>query len=276
MVSFELGDAFAPLRVDVSTASDRGLVRSLNEDSLLAEAPVFAVADGMGGHSMGDRASAAAITELRARLAGRTLQPNDVLQAIAAANAAVHELGAAADGRVAGTTLAGVALVAAGVPASPHWMVFNIGDSRVYRWNGRELRQVSVDHSAVQELIDRGEIEPDAARRHPDRNIVTRALGPIEPANADAWLLPAEGTLSFLICSDGLSRELSDDQLARALAGDDPESMTTAQHLVSLALAAGGRDNVTAIVVSAVAEPSSIGDSTLDGHRSLEETLPRN
>ena len=93
-------------------------------------------------------------------------------------------------------------------------MVFNIGDSRVYSWDGRTLEQLSVDHSAVQELVDAGLISAEDAERHPDRNVITRALGADEFVDPDVWLIPATGRQVFLICSDGLSKEVDDEQLA--------------------------------------------------------------
>ena len=116
---------------------------------------------------------------------------------------------------VAGTTLTGVALVDAGDGAGFHWMVFNIGDSRVYAWDGRTLEQLSVDHSAVQELVDAGLISAEDAERHPDRNVITRAIGADEVVDPDVWLIPATGRQVFLICSDGLSKEVDDDAARR-------------------------------------------------------------
>lgn len=264
-------------RLVVSSASDRGRVRKVNEDSLVVSHPVYAVADGMGGHALGDEASQRAVAAL-SEIAGTDATPATVLAAITNANRAVA--GLSANGKatgVAGTTLSGVAMVRAGVPAAHHWMAFNIGDSRVYSWDGRDLRQVTVDHSAVQELVEAGVISPDEATAHPERNVITRALGVADEVDADVWLIPARGSQTFVICSDGLSKELADGQIARALAEHSPGETTIAQSLVQLALDGGGNDNVTVVVVEAEsAGRRSVSDSTVDALRALEQTLPRN
>ncbi len=118
-------------------------------------------------------------------------------------------------------------------------MVFNIGDSRVYSWDGRTLEQLSVDHSAVQELVDAGLISADDAERHPDRNVITRAIGADEVVDPDVWLIPATGRQVFLICSDGLSKEVDDAQLADILAGDTGHAAGLAGELVDAALEHG-------------------------------------
>jgi serine/threonine protein phosphatase PrpC len=276
-----------PRRLDVSAHSATGRVRSINEDSFLASDPMFFVADGMGGHSFGDRASQAAIAALAERLPGGSEPtPDEVLAAVASANAAVRELSAPDDTgpAVAGTTLTGVAHVL--TDSGPHWMVVNIGDSRVYSWDGRSLTQLTVDHSAVQELVDAGAITPAQAVRHPERNVITRALGADDEVQPDVWVLPPQAAHTFLICSDGLTKELSPEIIAGILAGevvfgdddfgDDAHSL--AQQLVEAADIAGGHDNITAIVLET--HPESEGDDADDtrerpGMAVLEDTRPR-
>ncbi|WP_437584136.1 PP2C family protein-serine/threonine phosphatase [Paramicrobacterium sp. CJ85] len=254
--------------------TDVGRKRRVNEDSIVVSPPLYAVADGMGGHRRGDEASRA-ITEqlqLSIRSDGPTT-PEAVFTAITAANSRI--LGWADDIGVAGSTVAGVALVSLSSQADCHWMVFNIGDSRVYIFEDDQLRQITVDHSAVQELIDEGKLLPEDAERHPQRNIVTRAVGVEEDADPDVWLLPAEHEQTFVVCSDGLVRELSDQEIADVLraGGED-----RAQQLIDRALEAGARDNVSAVVVEAVSAdttPPSPGYHDSKGLGSLEETLPR-
>ncbi len=267
-----------------SAQSDVGRVRSVNEDSFLAEAPVYLVADGMGGHARGDAASRAVVETFRRHLeAGRPSSPEQVLDAIHSSNDAVRALSQEGEEgtAVAGTTLTGVALVDAGDGAGFHWMVFNVGDSRVYSWDGRDLEQLSVDHSAVQELVDAGLIRADEAERHPDRNVITRALGADEVVEPDIWLIPATGRQVFLICSDGLSKEVDDEQLAEILAGDTGHAAGLAGELVEAALEHGGRDNVTAIVVESElgGDGGDDDEATRDrpGSRSrvTEDTTPR-
>lgn len=265
-----------------SAQSDVGRVRSVNEDSFLAEAPVFLVADGMGGHARGDVASRTVVETFRRHLeAGRPSSPEQVLDAIHSSNDAVRALSEAGEEgtAVAGTTLTGVALVDAGDGAGFHWMVFNIGDSRVYAWDGRTLDQLSVDHSAVQELVDAGLIRPDEAERHPDRNVITRAIGADDVVDPDVWLIPATGRQVFLICSDGLSKEVDDEQLAHILAGDTGHAAGLAGELVNAALEHGGRDNVTVIVVESDLGASDDDETTRDrmgsSSRANEDTTPR-
>jgi len=136
----------------------------------------------------------------------------------------------------------------------PCWAVFHIGDSRVYRLAGERLQQLSTDHSVVQELVDAGMISADAAAVHPQRHLVTRALGVGTPAEADVLLLPVQPGQSFLICSDGLTGELRDAEIAELLTGRDAAS--AAEELVRTAARRGASDNVTAVVVEVLPEGS--------------------
>jgi len=273
--------------------SDRGAVRRVNEDSFLASVPVFVVADGMGGHSFGDRASQAAVAAFAdAFPTDAPVGAQQVLDTIHLANDSVLALtaGDEFDGSISGTTLTGIAFVDVGADNNYHWMAFNVGDSRVYSWDGRTLVQLSVDHSAVQELVDLGHITRREADHHPDRNIVTRALGADAEVDPDVWLQPAAGHQTFLLCSDGLTKELDDDEIARILVFHDSEQlrqrdappMTVAERLVNAAIAAGGADNVTVVVVESdmvgAGGSGDRGDDTLDRtvmNRQLEETSPR-
>lgn len=290
---FALGDAL--LRVRAWSGSDVGRVRRVNEDSYLATAPVFLVADGMGGHALGDRASQTVVEEFCARFTDAAPTTPD---AVAAAVAGAHDAVAAltvetGDARsIAGTTLTGVALVDLGAehPERYRWMVFNVGDSRVYAWDGAALAQLTVDHSAVQELLSRGLIAPAQIAKHPQRNVITRAVGVDDVVNADAWLIPVGGRQSYLICSDGLTKELADEEIAAVLrdsaaafGGEARGELNgdPAERLVAAALAAGGRDNVTVVVLDSELDAGSVpGDGT--GRiatilpESLEDTLPRN
>ena len=164
------------------------------------------------------------------------------------------------------TTLAGLARVTVG--GSPHWAVVNIGDSRVYRVVDGRMGQVSKDHSEVAELVTMGLLTPEEALVHPARNIVTRCLGrdPVEPV--DSWVFPPHAEERFLLCTDGLTNEIRDPAIARILLdGDDAQAI--ADRLVAAAVEAGGRDNVTVVVV--IGSTSSEGAPEAD-----EETAPRN
>lgn len=220
-----------------------GRVRRVNEDAVLASHPVFLVADGMGGHAAGEQASAAVVEAFRP-LAGRSVTPAEVVDAVTAAHAAVARL-ARAHARGAGSTLA--AIVAVAQNGTDSWLVVNIGDSRVYRLIGSTLEQLTVDHSVVQEMVDEGRLARADMSHHPGRNVVTRAVGD-EVSHADYWLAPIITGERLLVCSDGLSSELTDEALRAGLSlGGSPEQ--TAQGLVERALARGGRDNITAVVV---------------------------
>lgn len=233
------------LDVGVATAQAR---RNQNEDSLWASDGVFLVADGMGGHDAGEVASATAIAVLKT-LADPMPTTDDVRRAVAAAHAAVREL-PSTTGRRPGTTATGVVLTVHG--DTPCWLVLNVGDSRTYRMAGGVLEQVTHDHSEVAELVAQGLVTADEASRHPRRNVVTRVLGggasEVEP---DVWLLPVSPGDRMLVCSDGLTDELSDARIQAELRAAQDGSQAAADRLVAAALAAGGRDNVTAIVVDA-------------------------
>jgi serine/threonine protein phosphatase PrpC len=236
------------LRLRCGYGTDRGLRRETNEDSFIADDPVFAVADGMGGHEAGEVASGICVRTLAGipllEGGGRGATAGVVQQYLFAADEGIRE----ATGSRAGTTLSGVVVVERlGVP---YWLVLNIGDSRTYRLSHGTLAQVSVDHSEVQELVDAGQISQAQAAVHPRRHVVTRALGTGDEAVADYWLLPIQDGDRILVCSDGLNGELDDDQIAGILASEaDPQ--VAVDELIQAALRRGGRDNVTAIVVDA-------------------------
>lgn len=269
------------LRFSVSAASDLGKVRKVNEDSFLAQDGFFLVADGMGGHSFGDRASQSVVATFAAAAAGGDwLTPDRVVQTIHSSNSAVVAMTEGDDESVSGTTLAGLALVRS--ETAHHWMAFNVGDSRVYSWDGRKLEQVTVDHSAVQELLDRGQITAIEASEHPHRNVVTRAIGVGDIVDPDIWLLPVSGSRLFVVCSDGLTKELDDDRIAGILATgfQVKDGLSLAERLVDAAVAAGGSDNVTVVIVESelVGTAHSVDDDTNDRGipQHLEETRPRN
>ncbi|MCX6501567.1 MAG: protein phosphatase 2C domain-containing protein [Microbacterium sp.] len=254
--------------------SDRGLRRAANEDSFLAEPPLFLVADGMGGHDAGADASRAAIDGFRP-LAGRdSVTVEEIQTAFAAAARGVGSI--ETQRSAAGTTLTGVAICEQG--GVSYWLVLNIGDSRTYRLAGGRLEQISVDHSAVQALVDRGDLAPEAAETHPERNVVTRAVGAGSTGAPDYWLLPAHAGDRVMVCSDGLSKELGFTQIEAALVAEaSPQAAAT--RLLHEALLQGGRDNVTVVVVDAHTVIEADEDRTLPGGGSPDEpeedTVPR-
>jgi serine/threonine protein phosphatase PrpC len=146
----------------------------------------------------------------------------------------------------AGTTIAGIALVDEG--EGPQWAVFHIGDSRVYRWHEGRLELCTKDHSVVQELIDAGHISDASAGTHPQRHIITRAMGVSGRNDPDVLLLPVVPGDSFLVCTDGLTGELGDQAIAELL-GTAAEPAAVAETATSRAVALGALDNVTTVVV---------------------------
>jgi len=238
------------------SATDVGRVRSLNEDSLLAVPGLFVVADGMGGHAAGEVASQLAVAEF-ARLAQQgPARAEDLVDTVVRANEHILQAGAEHGEQFGmGTTLTGIGVV--GGEHGEQLAVFNVGDSRVYRFAGGQLDQLTVDHSAVQELVDAGQLTARAARFHPRRNVVTRSLGSNPGPAPDVWLLPPIPGDRFLICSDGLTGELEDAEIAELL-GANPDPQAAADALVRRANEVGGHDNVTTVVMDVlevVAEP---------------------
>lgn len=243
-------------------ATDTGRRRTANEDSLIAASPLFVVADGMGGHSAGDLASAAVVQRLAEVVVSDFVQPRTVERALERATDDIGEI--ADDSEVGvGTTVTGAMLTLQ--DDDPYFAVFNIGDSRVYAFERNELAQVTVDHSVVQELLQAGALTRDEAEHHPDSNIITRAVGFHATPTPDYWMLPLRAGLRLLVCSDGLSKELSDERIRLHLAAA-MNPAETAGALVDAALAAGGRDNITTIVVDVLAAPE---------HREIGDTRPR-
>ena len=247
-------------------ATDVGLVRTHNEDAYLVEPPVFVVADGMGGHQGGDVASAIVVEEF-ARLAQAGYDPRHGAEAVSATLGACQRRieeyaeahGASGDWH-SGTTVVAALLV--DTDGGPAWLLVNLGDSRIYRVTAAVLEQVSVDHSVVQELVEAGRITEAEVATHPDRHVITRALGGPGPPDPDLFLLPLAGAERLLLCSDGVSGLLDHDEIARILsASADPREAADA--VVAAAVAAGGTDNATAGVVDVVDDGVVAG--VLDG-----------
>ena len=229
------------------STTDVGRKRKANEDSMLVGYPIFAIADGMGGHDAGDRASQTVVYELSALVDQPLVGPDGLAAVLARAHAAVGEISDESE-RGAGSTVTGVVVSASEGVAQ--WIVFNVGDSRVYRLRDGELVQLTVDHSLVQQLIDDGRL--DAAERHEyeGRNVITRAMG-ADDSDADYWMHPIVQNERLLLCSDGLCGEVDDVAIrATLLAHSEPQAAADA--LVQLALDNGGRDNVSVIVLEVV------------------------
>lgn len=251
--------------------SDTGVLRVQNEDSMLAQEGMFVVADGMGGHNAGEIASAMATSMLKSAHANGIADAKKLGELIKEINVQIFQSAATKTEQSGmGTTLTALAINPSdqtiGENSVATATVANIGDSRTYLLRDGEFRQVSVDHSYVQELVSDGLITREEARTHARRNIVTRALG-IEPiVGVDTWTLPLIAGDRYVLCSDGLVDEVTDEDIARCLKRiADPQK--TANELVAMANINGGRDNITVIVVDVLAES--------DTPETKPETKPR-
>ncbi len=226
-----------------------GRVRHGNEDSFFAAEGLWLVSDGMGGHAAGEVASKIVIDTFAPLARRGSLRAADLVAAVHTANEAVCRFGADhARARGLGATVTGVASVV--VAGTRTWAILNVGDSRVYRLVGGALGRATIDHSETEELVLEGVISPEQARTHHARNVITRSLGQGQALQPDVWLLPCAPAERFLVCSDGLNSEVGDADI-RAICLAEREPQAAADALVEAALAAGGRDNVTAIVVDA-------------------------
>ena len=241
------------MRLVFAAATDVGRMRKNNEDSYLSSKPVAAVADGMGGHSAGEVASAIAIEELaalrdRGPWENETAATDDLKQAILRANRRIRET-AARDRKLNGMGTTLVALLEDGDMVH----VANVGDSRGYLLRQGELSQVTVDHSLVQELVDDGRLSPEDAERHPQRSVITRALGIDPEVEFDLFTYKLQVGDRLLLCSYGLSDVVWTTQIRNVLLRlRRPQK--AARQLVTVANEQVGPDNITVLVVDAVDE----------------------
>ncbi len=234
--------------------TDVGVVREINEDALVTrpEIGLWAVADGMGGHEVGDVASRMIVDSLaRVEDAGRLSDFVEVVeQALRDVNNGILDYADVMfDNATMGSTL--VALVIRGRVGVCLWA----GDSRLYRLRNHQLTQLSRDHSHVQELIEMGALEPEEAARHPNANIITRAVGVEEDGFIDINVFNTQIGDTFLLCSDGLHNTVDEQDIVRILGGRDTQQM--AEELVQASLANGAPDNVSVVVVRG--EPGKFG-----------------
>lgn len=242
-------------RLRAGAATDVGLVRATNQDQLLIATRLFAVADGMGGHAAGEVASQVAVEALgQAFDKIDVVTPQGLQEAARQANRAVWDKAQAdPDLRGMGTTLVAMALVDEDGADEDKVAVINVGDSRAYRLHQGRLEQLTVDHSLVQELVAEGRLEEEEAAYHPQRHVLTRALGVDPDVMVDVLGVTPEAGDRFLLCTDGLVREIGDDQVASVLRRlDDPGD--AARELVDQAKEHGGNDNITVVVVDVAAD----------------------
>ncbi len=233
------------LELQWSELTHRGRRREVNQDAVLAEYPLFVVADGMGGHIGGEIASSSAVARLESIAAKGEVTPKNIEKALARAVADIASHPDATDDGT-GTTVTGVYLDTS--TPEPTWVTLNIGDSRVYLFRDGGLAQVTTDHSVVQELIAAGRLSPEEAENHPYGNVITRAVGPSDGVAPDYVRLEVIDGDRFVICSDGLTKELTDYGILHfLLQHDDPSA--AADDMLEAALENGGRDNISIIVL---------------------------
>ncbi|HEX3425185.1 MAG TPA: Stp1/IreP family PP2C-type Ser/Thr phosphatase [Acidimicrobiales bacterium] len=260
-------------KLRAGAATDVGRVRTNNQDQLLVTAELFAVADGMGGHAAGEVASLTAVEALEAAyknnggadgLVAAAQQANRSIWDRARSDPDLHGMG---------TTLVAVALV--NEDGEERLAVVNVGDSRVYLLRQGELEQLTTDHSLVQELVDDGQLTEQEASVHPQRHVLTRALGVDSEVSVDLLeVLPLKGD-RLMLCSDGLVRELTDDQVASVMRRFvDPKD--AARELVAAAKDRGGNDNITVVIVDVVEDEDlpAAASAALQTQPSLHRATP--
>ena len=240
----------------MAALSDRGKVRPINEDSFClpnGQMYLALVADGMGGHQAGEVASdmaASILSELAAKRGGKDISVKTAVSWVRKANAAIYASAQANPAqRGMGTTLTFLYFMHQRV------MLGHVGDSRCYRLRDGQLVQLSTDHSLVQELVRNGTITQEEARNHPYKNIITRALGADEQVQVDAHDLQLSRSDVFLLCSDGLTDYLTDEELQDILLEQETDLQQKARKMVDIALERGGRDNITVLLLDGEVAP---------------------
>jgi serine/threonine protein phosphatase PrpC len=232
-----------------------GKVRQNNEDALLVgegkDETLFVVADGIGGFEAGEVASSLAVDVLK------DLQPDDPFTAaIGEANRRIVAAGRG-DEKLSGMGTTVVAIRFGGTQREPVAEVAHVGDSRAYLMRGGDMNPITEDHSLVAELVRNGDLTRDQAAEHPQKNLITRALGADEEVDVDTAILPVEAGDRILLCSDGLSDMVSEAGISEILADSPEDPERVARGLLSAALDAGGNDNITIVVVDVKEQPAA-------------------
>jgi PPM family protein phosphatase len=228
--------------IEQAGRTDVGRQRSANEDSLVLQPPFFAVADGMGGARAGEVASAIAAEAFEGAAESGEGAEAQLTRMVREANRRIYEIAVSDESRRGmGTTLTAAKIHGDDVSLG------HVGDSRAYLLRDGELEQLTRDHSLVAELERSGQITPEAAEHHPQRSIITRALGPEPDVEVDTYTVPGHDGDVFLICSDGLTSMISDEEVAAILRSADSLD-DAADQLVRAANQSGGKDNITVIL----------------------------
>ncbi|MES2170116.1 MAG: serine/threonine-protein phosphatase [Actinomycetota bacterium] len=247
------------IELRVSAESHMGASRDGNGDAFLVLGSIFLVADGTGGYPADAHAAQMVVQTFAGRFAGVDLvTADDVLDAIGSANQAVLSLSGDSPGAAA--AVAGLGLMSSESGEDIYWLLFNVGNSRVYTWSDSgfgTFSQLTVDHSVAQEYVDNGLWTRLEAAHSPARKAITRVLGLDSRIDPDVWLLPisqSPAKTGFLLCSDGLTERLNDDEIARVLGYSQDRTDSPAERLIGAARALGAADDVTAIVIECTRE----------------------
>jgi len=250
------------------SGTDTGLQRRANEDSLLVRSPLFIVADGMGGAQAGEVASSVAVETFSSGLGDSSDPQASLTRQVGEANARINELShQRAEHAGMGTTITAVYVGEQDVS------IAHVGDSRAYCLRDGELLRLTDDHSLVDELIKQGRLTPEEAEEHPQRSVITRALGPEPTVEVDVRSFRARSDDVYLICSDGLTTMLGEQELSELL-GSNVRLRDAGEALIDAANAAGGKDNITVVLLrlEEVQAGSQLADR--DGHATLTELSP--
>ncbi|MBV9818839.1 MAG: Stp1/IreP family PP2C-type Ser/Thr phosphatase, partial [Solirubrobacterales bacterium] len=228
--------------VDIVVKTDTGRQRRDNEDNAYARAPLFVVADGMGGAQAGEVASALAVEEFRLGLSDEGPIERRLVDRVRTANRRIYETAQSAHEHAGmGTTLTAAYL------DDDDLVVAHVGDSRAYVYRDGELSRLTQDHSLVEELVRRGKLTEEQAADHPQRSIITRALGIESEVAVDTWTIPVRADDLVLLCSDGLTSMIGEDEIAVVLQSES-DLDRAGERLIAEANAAGGRDNITVLL----------------------------
>ena len=246
---------------ETTCKTDTGRQRRDNEDSAFARAPVFVVADGMGGAQAGEVASRIAVEAFEQGLPDSGSPEERLATRVREANAQIYERSRADRGRAGmGTTLT------AAYVDDTHVAIAHVGDSRAYLFRDGTLQRLTQDHSLVDELVRRGKLTEEQAAEHPQRSIITRALGPEPDVEVDTWTYPARAGDVVLLCSDGLTSMISEERVKATLVEHDNLD-EAGDALIREANEAGGRDNITVVLfrLEEIGADDAAGEETMVG-----------
>jgi PPM family protein phosphatase len=249
------------------SGTDTGLQRRANEDSMLVRSPLFVVADGMGGAQAGEVASRVAVDTFKSGLADGSDPEASLVAQVEQANARINELSHEnVEHAGMGTTITAVYL------GEHEVSVAHVGDSRAYCLRDGDLLRLTDDHSLVDELIRQGKLTPEEAEEHPQRSVITRALGPEATVEVDVRSFRARAGDVYLVCSDGLTTMLGEGELLEMLLSH-PRLHDAGEQLIAAANAAGGKDNIT-VLLFRVESLANEGEGIADGHATMTTLAP--